>query len=387
VSLSRLKGTTNITRNVLAGAVGLGATGFLIGQVVGKNNESTSYSYSKESNDSDLKILLPVAGVVAGAGFGAILTPKREEEFYPLSQMTWEQKSALLSSLVVRHEQKRDTASSTNIVYLKNGSIIRGTVIEMIPDSLLKVRTTDASLFVFRMSEVVKVAKPENTERTNFEPSSASVSEIKTAISPNNQSTGSNGYQNPFEMSYERRVHASVRAGVAIPTGDFGATTGSESGAASVGFQIAADLLFPIDPASSVGGNVTVAINSLDVGGSVPTGVDIGSWSSIWLMLAGQIQTTNFSSTQGYLQSRLGLVVVSPPSVTSSVASVEYSTATSFAYGIAGGLIFSEHLKLEAAFMGSRPEFTATLHASGQQASGTGRLPVNIVMLSLGYSF
>jgi hypothetical protein len=48
-----------------------------------------------------------------------------------------------------------------DIVYLKNGSIIRGVVIELTPNQSLKIKTADGSLFVYNVSDVEKIAKEE----------------------------------------------------------------------------------------------------------------------------------------------------------------------------------------------------------------------------------
>jgi len=46
-----------------------------------------------------------------------------------------------------------------DVVYLKNGGIMRGTLLEFIPDSLLKIQTVDGNVFVYKMREVVKYSK------------------------------------------------------------------------------------------------------------------------------------------------------------------------------------------------------------------------------------
>lgn len=46
-----------------------------------------------------------------------------------------------------------------DVVYLKNGSIIKGLVIEQIPTESLKIQTSDGSLFVYNMDEVLKITK------------------------------------------------------------------------------------------------------------------------------------------------------------------------------------------------------------------------------------
>lgn len=45
------------------------------------------------------------------------------------------------------------------VVYLKNGSIIRGTIIEQVPNQTLKIQTKDGSVFVFNLNEVQKITK------------------------------------------------------------------------------------------------------------------------------------------------------------------------------------------------------------------------------------
>ena len=46
-----------------------------------------------------------------------------------------------------------------DVVYLKNGSIVRGIIVEQIPGESLKIQVQGGSLFVFEMSEVLKIVK------------------------------------------------------------------------------------------------------------------------------------------------------------------------------------------------------------------------------------
>ena len=52
-----------------------------------------------------------------------------------------------------------------DVVYLKNGGIIRGVIVEQQPNVLLKVKTGDGNLFVFQMAEVEKMTKVEMSRR------------------------------------------------------------------------------------------------------------------------------------------------------------------------------------------------------------------------------
>jgi hypothetical protein len=48
-----------------------------------------------------------------------------------------------------------------DIVYLKNGSIIHGVIVEHIPGESIKIKTSDGNLFVFKMDEIERMKKEE----------------------------------------------------------------------------------------------------------------------------------------------------------------------------------------------------------------------------------
>ncbi|MDD4002083.1 MAG: hypothetical protein WCS10_01355 [Bacteroidales bacterium] len=56
---------------------------------------------------------------------------------------------------------------STDVVYLKNGSIIKGVITEINPNVNLKMKTSDGNIFVFEMKDVEKIIKEEIAENIN----------------------------------------------------------------------------------------------------------------------------------------------------------------------------------------------------------------------------
>lgn len=46
-----------------------------------------------------------------------------------------------------------------DVLYLKNGSVIRGIIIEQVPNESLKIQTYDGNIFVYKMEEVLKITK------------------------------------------------------------------------------------------------------------------------------------------------------------------------------------------------------------------------------------
>ena len=50
----------------------------------------------------------------------------------------------------------------TDVVYLKNGSIIKGIIVEQVPNQSMKIKTSDGSIFNYQMNEIEKITKEEN---------------------------------------------------------------------------------------------------------------------------------------------------------------------------------------------------------------------------------
>lgn len=67
---------------------------------------------------------------------------------------------SVLASFAAASAQKSDT----EVVYLKDGSIIKGEVVEQTPGVNIKVRTKDGSLFVYDEAEVQKIVKEEKAK-------------------------------------------------------------------------------------------------------------------------------------------------------------------------------------------------------------------------------
>ncbi len=384
LSVSQTKGEGKIVRSVVLGSVALGATGYLVGYALSVNEPTTNYYSSKSSDETDWKVILPVLGVAAGAGLGAALSPSLERTEYEFTSYSKEEKLSVLRSLVEDRREPPGPASPKvsvvhdDVVYLKNGSIIRGAILEIIPDSTIKTQTADGSLFVFKMNEVEKITKSEPSV-----PRESKNADKTRASSPAKE----DGSDDSYGLFAEKKIRGGIRAGLSIPTGNFAATSGNESGAAALGVGFGLDVLFPVDAVTSFGGSATLSFHSLNYDGAVSSTVDLGSWTTVWLMMAGQIQSDKSPTLQPYLQPRLGLLIASPPDISSPGASAKYSTGVGFAYGAAAGIVISHHVKFEVAYMASKPEFDLELRGGTINMSLTGKLPVNILSFSLGYAF
>lgn len=57
--------------------------------------------------------------------------------------------------------------SLQDVVYLKNGSIIRGDIVEMVPGEMVKIQTSDGSVFVHAFADVEKFTKEQAVNYQN----------------------------------------------------------------------------------------------------------------------------------------------------------------------------------------------------------------------------
>lgn len=83
-----------------------------------------------------------------------------------------------------------------DIVHLKNGSVIRGIIIEHVINKAIKLETSDKSLFVFEMEDIEKLTK----ERV---PVAAKASEKKEEEAPKpKREIKQKGYTNITELNF-----------------------------------------------------------------------------------------------------------------------------------------------------------------------------------------
>lgn len=62
-------------------------------------------------------------------------------------------------------EKKVDTNKKMeDVVYLKNGAIVRGIIIEQVPDKTLEIKSNDNNYFIFKYDEIQKITKENQLE-------------------------------------------------------------------------------------------------------------------------------------------------------------------------------------------------------------------------------
>jgi hypothetical protein len=85
--------------------------------------------------------------------------------------------AVILFSVLLAGFINADAQHKEDVVYLKNGSVIHGSLIEVLPNESVKIQTADRNIFVFKMEEVNKILT-ENSDsgRVKMKPFSFEVS-------------------------------------------------------------------------------------------------------------------------------------------------------------------------------------------------------------------
>ncbi len=71
-----------------------------------------------------------------------------------------------------------------DVVYFKNGNIVRGMIIEQVPNETIKIKTRDGNVFVFNIADIEKIRKEPLSGNRNIENFSKSQYGISARKSP-----------------------------------------------------------------------------------------------------------------------------------------------------------------------------------------------------------
>ena len=251
-------------------------------------------------------------------------------------------------------------------VFLKNGSIIRGAILEMIPDSTVKIHTSDGSLFVFRVSEIEKIIPGPVAGKS---------------VEDRRSRQGSVPETEPIDF----RKYFCLSGGIGIPIGDL-----SKDQSAKTGFLIGARYV----SAGTVGWMCegTYFRNSIDLPSYPDQGVlsNSDAWTAFSIALGLKFELGTGGASRITLSPLVGVLFSTFPAqkmtltdgVSVDFGQGEYiyaqniilaeaaTSATSFLYGVAFDVLIADRISMGARYIGSTPEYNVE-----QSVSGTGTIP------------
>jgi hypothetical protein len=278
----------------------------------------------------------------------------------------------------------QNTQTIIDVLKLKQGGIVKGQIVKIIPNTSIRIKTLEGSIYEFNMDEVKSIDKDtiytqSNDELNNIYKSGKIIVEEPSDSDPliNNSST-------------------SLYFGLSVPLSDF---ADENNGLAKTGFALGLNYASRGD----IGGllNISYAFNGIDVQNrSVNSS---GSWSSFWALGGLKIGTRNSSGNNFYCGPLLGFCISSSPSLeaTSLVSTgssyIYAKTAQESASAIAlayGGIVSVNinHFQLGLMYTYCEPEFEAGITASAAGYSSASdklkfKQKITILQLTVGYHF
>jgi len=265
-------------------------------------------------------------------------------------------------------------AGQVDVLYLKNGSIVRGQVLELNPAGDVRIRTADGNVFSYPMSDVERVAK-EDAPATVLPPPPAPQQQDTTAA---------HGLRRGF----------SLNGGVSLPVGGFGETSGDDAGLAKTGFTIGLEQVNPIFPAVGTMTSLIYSYNGVDAGAVVvppQVKLEVGAWHTGWGLLgvaAGGALDADWQ-IMGFGQA--GVLFGLSPEITASAGGVtatqESALGIAFAYSF-GAMVRYGHVALTGRYLsGGEPEYESTLTSPAGDRMMKIKQPTSIVTITLGLVF
>ena len=248
-------------------------------------------------------------------------------------------------------------ASNEDTIYLKNGSVIKGHLLEM-PGETVRIQTTDGQVLVFRMQvvEQVLVANPQQVPKVG-------------------------------EGAKSREGDISILAGLSFPSGDLAATDGQNAGFARMGFAIALQYLTINRSSFLFGVGIAYSSNPLDeqkLKEALQSGEAINSTS--WTSLLPYL-VLGFGQPSGPLRPFIagvaGLAFSSSPQVVLGNAAQPSASTNSICYGAMGGFLISSRFQIVIRYLASSPKYEIGppgMEAKFEQSS-------NLFQLLVGFNF
>ncbi|MCX7985258.1 MAG: hypothetical protein N3A63_10200 [Bacteroidetes bacterium] len=257
------------------------------------------------------------------------------------------------------------TQTIKDVVYLKNGSIVKGTIIEMIPNQSIKIQTGDGSIFVYSMAEIDRITKEEVSK-----------------------STGSFGQGVNLFSGDELPAMFSIFGGISLPVGDFSKEEDNHSGGAKTGFTAGFQYV-------SSGGMIGYLLQLLYIQNSMKEWIDpftiyrssliangynydMGSWRQIQIFGGPKVGTTQKNGPNFFIAPLIGVNLCISPKITGDVSgsygvSLNYSPyytsvpitgkgevpsiiEIAFAYGVATEFVFG-NFSMGVKYLAAEPKY------------------------------
>lgn len=226
-----------------------------------------------------------------------------------------------------------------DVVYLKNGSIIKGNIMEIIPNKSVKIQTADGSIYAYSISEVEKITDGPNVKGVK------------------------------------------LFAGSSIPIGEFGKNyTGFGSGIAKTGYVLGVDVSKNLSPNIAWISSATLSVNR-------PQSPNLKNWVLGWLLTGWEVRGNAFPKVEVLGFGQLGVLFTRIPGQWCYTDSLQISHQIheyTFGLGVGAGISIGP-ASIILRCLNGYPEFD--LNRSTNYTTAMLKQPISCLMITGGYTF
>jgi len=197
-----------------------------------------------------------------------------------------------------------------------------------------------------------------------------------------------------FAQDEPAPLRISLFGGMALPQGDFSATSGEKGGYAKTGFGGMLELSNTLSERANWVTSVALNVNSIDEatmtsqwGQGTITG---GKYVTTWAMTGIGFESAASPTVRVYGVGQLGLLFSSFPDITMFYGgqSITQTTkmGTAFAFGFGAGLIINK-LNVGLRYYTGEPEYEQTATYMGVTGTAKVKMPATVLQLMIGINF
>ncbi len=264
-----------------------------------------------------------------------------------------------------------------DVLYLRDGTIVKGYIVEMIPERTVTIQTSDSTVATYDVSDISQMSK--EAFLTN-----------KIAVQrPFAKAGKPYGAQNAEEVLYRP---LSVFAGVAVPVGEFHATDSESGGFANTGYTFGVDLAYNLEHEVFWLTTISISYNKLDElsyrkASGLPSSIalDFGSYSTIAPVTGFGVLIPVSQQTSLFFAGQMGVLFGTTPEATASSGSqsinISSGSGSAFAFSISGGLRIGERMTIGMKYLSGQPRYSVSMVGNGISLENEFEQPTSILQI------
>jgi hypothetical protein len=283
--------------------------------------------------------------------------------------------------------------STHDVVFLKNGDIIRGNIIEIMPEKSIKIETADGSIFVYQMSEIDKINK--ESAQADEPGKGASFSLF------GGPAAGTGNFEAEGGTTFPAWINNILNSGPLQNPGFPGTGCAREGVAAGLQFCTGGAVGWVI--------NAVYARNNLShnpdwrsptsQSSYTTVSLETDKWTSLLVLTGITIGTNNSSPVNFFVAPLVGAIYATSPNITATISEsgttniikLESAPSTALVYGGELEFTFWRHLVLGVRYIYSEPKYDIPYTTSMGTSSQSGRIShtqsTSLILPYIGFSF